>query len=144
MLFCTGENVVRGYYIYVCYMSVYVRSVHAPLITESLLWYIVSGRIYFSTGCFQMMITQFDIQIFLSQLMEVFDSVYNTSFGKIIIILRYHTRRNHGIGRTKFRRLNNCQPSFEITCIDWVLFFMQCASSRKCTWAQNYVNTERN
>ena len=82
MLFCTGENVVRGYYIYVCYMSVYVRSVHAPLITESLLWYIVSGRIYFSTGCFHMMITQFDIQIFLSQLMEVFDSVYDTNFGK--------------------------------------------------------------
>ena len=63
---------------------------------------------------------------------------------QIIIILRCHIRTNQGIGRTKFRRLNNCHPSFEITCIDWVLFFMQCASSRKCTWAQNYVNTERN
>ena len=63
-----------------------------------------------------MIITQFDIQIFLSQLMEVFDSVYDTSFG--IIILRYHTRTNHGLGRAQFRCLNNCQPFFEITCID--------------------------
>ena len=69
---------------------------------------------------------------------------FGLNYKRHMIIMRYHTRMIYEIIQTKFRCLNNCQPFFEITCIDWVLFFMQCASSRKCTWAQNYVNTERN
>ena len=66
---------------------------------------------------------------------------YNSSYAIFIsfVIKLKGVKNQRWVGPPVFSYL-----SFDIPCVDWVLFFMQCASSRKCTWAQNYVNTERN